>query len=312
MGQWHYAKKWQENRNVYCEDVEARVASVWLILPAVASFILLLAGSAQAQNQPAPANGSQTSAQTAGDPLRREAEEKYRMNQIGDKIQIPVCNSLRNRMINGKLTQIRPTGVVVDSIWIARVDINEDLQTRLFQDKHDEMVAKYIRTNLATKKAEADVKMVAIPPSHLIETLDGKSYDKSKVMKTEPDGLTFETDFGLKKVPFEQLSKEVQSTFGYDKKIADAYRTKVAKAKVAQAHRNAEQNRTALARQEAERQGTSDTSGSVSSGSSGGVGDSSRIVQRGSQEYNDYMRETGGGQHSSVTGAGEFGKMLGL
>lgn len=225
------------------------ITSGWRLSPVVAGVVLLLAtGSGQAQGQTAPAGERQAMSQSAtDDALRREAEEKYRMRQIGDKVRFLV----RNRVVEGRLMQVSPAGVRVGSVWVVPMDIDEDSQAHVFQAKHDEMVATYIRRSLiARKKAEAQA--AAASSSRLVKASDGKLYDLSKVAKQDPDGLTFETVDGLKKVAFEQLPREIQVAFGYDKKTADTYRVQLAKVKAARTIRDAELNRIELAQKEEE------------------------------------------------------------
>ena len=141
------------------------ITSAWRLSPAVAALVLLFTGTGQAQSQATAGGERQAISQAADDSLRREAEEKYQMRQVGNRVRIWVRNNLRNRIVDGKLTQVRPAGVVVDSVWIARADIEEELQASLFQDTHDEMVTKYIRTQLARKNAEkeAEAKAAVLP-----------------------------------------------------------------------------------------------------------------------------------------------------
>lgn len=221
------------------------ITSTWRLSPAVAALVLLFTGTGQAQSQATAGGERQAISQPTDDALRREAEEKYRMQQIGDKVRFLV----RNRVVEGRLMQVSPAGVRVGSAWVVPMDIDEDSQAHVFQAKHDEMVAKYIRRALiARKKAEAQAAV--LPSSHMVKTSDGKLYDLSKVMKQEPDGLTFETETGVKKVSFEQLPVEVKTEFGYDKETADAYRDQIAKARAERAIRDAELNRIELAQKE--------------------------------------------------------------
>lgn len=208
------------------------VASVWRLSSAVASFVFLFACSVHAQSPTPPGDDHQVTPLSTDASLRREAEEKYPMRQIGDKIRIQV----RNRMVEGRLMQVTPAGIRLESNWVIRRDLNAELQAQLFQDKHDEMVAEYIRTQLELKNATAKAAkktvanavtqkvVVESPSSSLIMDSDGNLYDMSKVTKQEPDGLTFETADGLKKVTFDRLPLKVRIAFDYDKKTADAYR----------------------------------------------------------------------------------------
>jgi hypothetical protein len=57
-----------------------------------------------------------------------------------------------------------------------------------------------------------------------LETTKGKVYEKVKVRKVEPDGISIMHDSGTAKVPFEHLSDELKNAFGYDEDKAAEHR----------------------------------------------------------------------------------------
>lgn len=72
-------------------------------------------------------------------------------------------------------------------------------------------------------------------------TLDGKKHSGT-VSRTEPDGLVLMTDDGIEKLPFVQLSAEVQQKYGYDPERAERY-TAATNAAAAQRQRQVDQIR---------------------------------------------------------------------
>src|SRR5438045_9485427 len=57
------------------------------------------------------------------------------------------------------------------------------------------------------------------------KTIDGKEDKNVKVKRVEPDGFVLSTNFGISKVYFTELPKEVQDRFHYDREKAAAYST---------------------------------------------------------------------------------------
>src|SRR5438270_68851 len=55
------------------------------------------------------------------------------------------------------------------------------------------------------------------------KTIDGKEYKNVKVKRVEPDGIVLGTSYGISKVYFTELPKEVQERFHYDPAKAAAY-----------------------------------------------------------------------------------------
>jgi hypothetical protein len=56
-----------------------------------------------------------------------------------------------------------------------------------------------------------------------ITTLSGKSYQNCRVLKTEPDGITFRHSRGIAKVLYSQMSEGVRDDLGYDAKKEEKY-----------------------------------------------------------------------------------------
>ena len=56
-----------------------------------------------------------------------------------------------------------------------------------------------------------------------IETLQGKSYVGCKILKRDPDGISFTHSKGMAKVLFSDLSEPMKNALGYDAAKADAY-----------------------------------------------------------------------------------------
>src|SRR5947209_19175466 len=52
----------------------------------------------------------------------------------------------------------------------------------------------------------------------------GAEYKNVKVSRVEPDGLIVATDYGVVKLFFAELPKEVQEKYHYDAKAAEAFR----------------------------------------------------------------------------------------
>ena len=48
------------------------------------------------------------------------------------------------------------------------------------------------------------------------KTVNGKEYKNATVIRAEPDGIAIKISDGLVKIPFTELSKEVQERFHYD------------------------------------------------------------------------------------------------
>ena len=55
------------------------------------------------------------------------------------------------------------------------------------------------------------------------KTIDGKEYKNATVSRVEPDGIVLRTKWGISKLYFTELPKEVQERFHYDAAKANAY-----------------------------------------------------------------------------------------
>ena len=55
------------------------------------------------------------------------------------------------------------------------------------------------------------------------KTIDGKEYENVTVNRVEPDGIVLTSSFGISKVYFTELPKEVQEHFRYDQAKSAAY-----------------------------------------------------------------------------------------
>ena len=54
-------------------------------------------------------------------------------------------------------------------------------------------------------------------------TVNGKEYKNAKVSRVEPDGVVITFSGGIVKIPFTELSPEIQKKYGYDSDAAAAY-----------------------------------------------------------------------------------------
>ena len=55
------------------------------------------------------------------------------------------------------------------------------------------------------------------------KTIDGKEYKNATVSRVEPDGVVISFSGGIVKIPFTELSPEIQKKYGYDSQAAAAY-----------------------------------------------------------------------------------------
>jgi hypothetical protein len=65
-----------------------------------------------------------------------------------------------------------------------------------------------------------------------VHTVTGETL-KGELIRLEPDGIALETDSGISKIPFANLTPEDRAKFGFDPKAAAAYREAVANAQYA-------------------------------------------------------------------------------
>jgi hypothetical protein len=57
-----------------------------------------------------------------------------------------------------------------------------------------------------------------------IRTIDGKEYKNITVSRAEPDGIVIKVSYGIIKIPFEELSTELQRKYNYNPDLAQKYR----------------------------------------------------------------------------------------
>src|SRR4029450_13529134 len=55
------------------------------------------------------------------------------------------------------------------------------------------------------------------------KTIEGKEYKNVKVSRVEPDGIVITFSGGIVKIPFTELSPEIQKKYGYDSSAAATY-----------------------------------------------------------------------------------------
>ena len=55
------------------------------------------------------------------------------------------------------------------------------------------------------------------------KTINGKEYKNVTVSRVEPDGIVIKFSGGIVKIPFTELSPEIQKKYGYDSQAAGAY-----------------------------------------------------------------------------------------
>jgi len=55
------------------------------------------------------------------------------------------------------------------------------------------------------------------------KTINGKEYKNAKLSRVEPDGIVITFSGGIVKIPFTELSPEIQKKYGYDSQAAGAY-----------------------------------------------------------------------------------------
>jgi hypothetical protein len=82
------------------------------------------------------------------------------------------------------------------------------------------------------------------------KTIDGKEYKNAKVSRVEPDGIVITFSGGIVKIPFTELSPELQTKYGYDKEKAAEF----AAAEAQQYQQAAAQQQQAAAEQAAREQ----------------------------------------------------------
>lgn len=90
------------------------------------------------------------------------------------------------------------------------------------------------------------------PPADQLTTLDGEVFERVRIQRVEPDGITYRHSWGVKKIAFTNLPEEVRAEHGYDPERAVQYRT-------IQNQREREAWQAAQDRQRADRENERDT-----------------------------------------------------
>lgn len=72
------------------------------------------------------------------------------------------------------------------------------------------------------------------------KTIQGKEYKQAKVSRVEPDGIVIKFSGGIVKIPFTELSPEIQKKYGYDPKAAGDFQRQTYQADIATARKSAE------------------------------------------------------------------------
>src|SRR5438876_8647980 len=65
------------------------------------------------------------------------------------------------------------------------------------------------------------------------KTINGQEYKNVTVSRVEPDGIVITFSGGIVKIPFTELSPEIQKKYGYDPKAAEEFAEKSASAQQA-------------------------------------------------------------------------------
>jgi hypothetical protein len=74
------------------------------------------------------------------------------------------------------------------------------------------------------------------------KTIDGKEYKNAKINRVEPDGIVISFSGGIVRVPFTELSPEIQKKYGYDAAAATDFQKQAYEAGLARAREIAEAN----------------------------------------------------------------------
>src|SRR6266480_6919433 len=59
------------------------------------------------------------------------------------------------------------------------------------------------------------------------KTTNGKEYKNAKLSRVEPDGIVITFSGGIVKIPFTELSPEIQKKYGYDQNAAADFQQQV-------------------------------------------------------------------------------------
>ncbi len=72
------------------------------------------------------------------------------------------------------------------------------------------------------------------------KTINGQEYKNATVSRVEPDGIVITFSGGIVKIPFTELSLEIQKKYGYDSKAAADFQQQTYQTDVLRAHQSAE------------------------------------------------------------------------
>src|SRR5207247_5137 len=127
-----------------------------------------------------------------------------RVCQTRDGLSTTAARAPENRR-NGHLESLRSSAVTVGA----------SLSTRraawfTFTDKSLHMIPKLSKILILT------VCLASVSLADDFKTFDGKEYKNAKVSRVEPDGIVITFSGGIVKLPFAELSPEVQKRYGFD------------------------------------------------------------------------------------------------
>jgi hypothetical protein len=74
------------------------------------------------------------------------------------------------------------------------------------------------------------------------KTTDGKEYKNAKINRVEPDGIVISFSGGIVKIPFNELSAEIQKKYGYDSQAAADFQKQTYEGGLARAREISEAN----------------------------------------------------------------------
>ena len=80
------------------------------------------------------------------------------------------------------------------------------------------------------------------------KTIDGKEYKNAKLSRVEPDGIVITFSGGIVKIPFAEMSPDIQKNYGYDPAAAADFQKQVYEAGVTRAREIAESQAATNAR----------------------------------------------------------------
>jgi hypothetical protein len=90
------------------------------------------------------------------------------------------------------------------------------------------------------------VSLASVAVADDFKTVDGKEYKNVKVSRVEPDGIVIKFSGGIVKIPFTELSREVQEKYNYDLEAARKFSAQRAE-EINAANANAEELRAKAA-----------------------------------------------------------------